>query len=62
MKNKLNLTKIGGSKMGASPKRGPPKFKLFNLISWTHEIFKVTKYKREITFDQIWGSKIGVPP
>ena len=62
MKNKLNLTKIGGSKMGVSPKRGPPKFKVFNLLSWTHEIFKVTKYKRKIKFDQILGYQNGRTP
>ena len=24
----------------------PSKFKLFNILSWTHEIFKVTEYKK----------------
>ena len=33
-------------KMGVFHKQGPPKFKFFNLFSWTHEIFKVSKYKR----------------
>ena len=33
--------------MGVSPKQGPPKFKLFSVLSWTHEIFKVTKYKKD---------------
>ena len=47
--------------MGVPPKRGPPKFKLINLLSWTHEIFKVSKYKREIKFDQIWGTRMRGP-
>ena len=47
--------------MGGPPKRGPPKFKLFNLSSWTHEIFKVSKYKGRIKCDKIWGTKMGVP-
>ena len=55
MKNKLIYRKLGVPKSGFPPKRCPPKFKLFNLLSWTHEIFKVTKYKRKIKFDQILG-------
>ena len=31
--------------MGVLPKQGSPKVKLFNLLSWTHEIFKVSKNK-----------------
>ena len=34
---------------------GPLKFKLFNLLSWRHEIFNVTKYKKKHKVDQIWG-------
>ena len=45
--------------MGVLRKQGPPKFKLFNLLSWTHEIFKVNKkHKRKIKFDKIWGTKM----
>ena len=47
--------KIWGTKMGVFPKPSLPNFKLFNLLSWRHEIFKVTKYKKTIKFDQIWG-------
>ena len=32
-KNNLNITKIGGFKMGVAPKRGPRKFKPFKLDS-----------------------------
>ena len=46
IKNKLNLSKIGNLKMRDIPKRGPPKFKIFNLLSWTYEIFEVTKHQR----------------
>ena len=42
-----------GSKMRVFPKWGPPNFKLFNLLSWTHKIFKVSKVKKKI--DQICG-------
>ena len=31
---------------GVHPKQDPPKFKLSNLLSWTHEMFKVSKYKK----------------
>ena len=48
--------------MGVSPQRGPPKFKVFNLLSWTQEIFMVTKYKRKIKFDQILGYQNGRSP
>ena len=55
IKNKLNLTKTEAFKMRGPPKRGPPKFKLFNLLSRTHEIFKVSKRK-----DKIWNN-LGIP-
>ena len=55
IRNKLNLTKIVGSKIGSLPKRGPPKFKIFNLLSWKHGVFKVSKFKRKIKFDQSLG-------
>ena len=41
---------------------GPPNIKLFNLLSYTHEIFKVSKYKGKIKFDKIWGCQNGGPP
>ena len=34
-------------------KQGPSKFELFSLLSWTHEIFKITKHKGKIKFDKI---------
>ena len=42
-----------GFQHGIPFKQGPPKFKLFNFLSWTHEIFKVSKHKGKIKFDQI---------
>ena len=33
IRNKLNLTKIGGATMGGFPPNDPPKFKLFTLLS-----------------------------
>ena len=49
--------------MGVFPKQDPPKFKLSNLLSWTRDIFKVSKYKEKIKFDQILGfQKWEVPP
>ena len=60
IQNKLNLTKIGGYKMRGCSQTGPPKFKLFHLLSRTHEIFKVSKYKGRIKFDKIWGYQNGV--
>ena len=43
IKNIPNPTKIGGATMGFSPQTDPPKFKVFNLLSKTHEILKVSK-------------------
>ena len=40
---------------------GHQKFKLFNPLSWTHETFKVSKYKK-IKFDKIWGHQNGGLP
>ena len=51
-----------GFRNGVSPKRGPLKFQLFNYISWTHEIFKVTKYKKKNNLTKFGGSKIGGTP
>ena len=49
--------------MGVSLPNGPSKFKLFNLLSKTHEIFRVRKYKAKIKFDKnLRVSKYGVPP
>ena len=45
--------------MGILPKLGPPKFELLNLLSWTHEIFKISKHKRKIMFSKIWGYQTG---
>ena len=46
---------MGVQKWGVPPKRGLPKFKVFNRLSWKHEVFKVSKYKRKIKFDQSLG-------
>ena len=45
--------------MGVSPQTGPPKFKIFNLLSYTHEIFKVSKHKGKIKIWKFWDAKIG---
>ena len=42
------------------PKRGPRKFKIFNLLRWTHEILKATKNKRKTKFETILDTKMGV--
>ena len=46
--------------MGVLPKRGPPKFELLNLLSWTQEIFKVSKHKGKINFTKFGDSKMGI--
>ena len=48
--------------MGVSPQTGPPKFKIFNLLSYANEIFKLSKHKEKIKFDRIWGYQNGDPP
>ena len=30
------------------PEPGLPKFKVFNFLSWKHELFNTSKYKRKI--------------
>ena len=38
---------------GESPtKRGLSKFKGFNLLSWKHKVFEISKYKKKIKLDQ----------
>ena len=44
---------------GFSPKTGPPKLKLFNLLSWTHEIFNVSQKEGKTKFG---GCKLRAPP
>ena len=41
---------------------GPKKFKLFNHLCQTHEIFRVGKYYKNIKFDEIWGYQNGGSP
>ena len=41
---------------------GPPKVKLFYLLSETHEIPKVNKYERMKKFEKNWGPKMGGSP
>ena len=45
--------------MGILTKQGPPKFELFNRLSWTHKIFKITKHKGKINFDKVWEYQNG---
>ena len=40
--------------MGVTPEWGPPEFKLFNLLSWTHKIFKIIKLN-----GRFWDTKMG---
>ena len=48
--------------MGVLPKQDPPKFELFNVLSRTHEIFKVTKHKgKKTNLTKFGGTKIGIP-
>ena len=42
--------------MGSPPKRGLPKFKLFDPLRWKHEVFEVTEYKTKMKFG---GAKMG---
>ena len=53
---------IGGFTMGVPPQTGSLQFKVFNLLSWTHENFKKSKYKLKIKFDKIWVNQNGGPP
>ena len=48
--------------MGGPPHTGPSKFKLFNLFSWTHQIFKTSQYTEKINLTKFGGSKMGGPP
>ena len=41
--------------MGGFLQTRPSKIRTFYLLSWTHEIFKVTKRKGKIIFGKIWG-------
>ena len=41
--------------MGGSSERDHPKFKLYNLLSWTHKIFKVSNCKEKIKYENNWG-------
>ena len=47
--------------MRVSPIRGHPKFNLFTLLTWTYEIFKVSKYKRAITSNNLRLPKWDAP-
>ena len=59
--NKTKPNKNWGFKMEVFSKRGPSKFKLFNLLSWTHKTSKVAKYiKKKLT--KFGGSEMEIPP
>ena len=47
--------------MGGLPQTGPKKFKLFNHLRQTHEIFRVGIYKETIKFNKIWEYHNGGP-
>ena len=38
------------------------KLKLFNLLSWTHENFKIGEYKENINFEKLEGDPNGGSP
>ena len=39
--------------MGNPPNWGFSNFKVFNLLNQKHEVFKISKYKRNINFDKM---------
>ena len=43
--------------MRGLPQTRTAKFKLFNCLSLTHEIFRISKYEQQIIFDKIWEYK-----
>ena len=47
--------------MGSLPPNGPSKIQTFYPLK-LHEIFKVSKYKRKIKIDKIWGYQNGGCP
>ena len=47
-----------GFKNRVSPKRA---LQNLNFLSWTHEIFKVSRCKEKLKFDQVWGNQNGGP-
>ena len=47
-----NLAKFKGPKIGFSPQTGLSKLELFNHSCWMHEIFSVSKYEKKIKFEK----------
>ena len=45
--------------MRGPPQTGQKKFKLFNHLCQTHEIFRIGKYYKKIKFDKIWWHQNG---
>ena len=45
--------------MGGPPQTRMPKFKFFNCLSWTHEIFRIEKCVEKIKFDKTLGCHVG---
>ena len=63
IKNKLNLTKTGVPRWRIFlPQTSSPKPKLFNLLSFTHENFRVGKYEEKIKDGKIWDIKMKGSP
>ena len=48
--------------MGGALQTEPKKFKLFNHLCQTHEIFRIGKYYKKIKFDKAWGYQNGGSP
>ena len=51
-----------GFNLGYLPQSGPPKFKLFNLLNWTHENFKVSKCQKKKNLTKFGSTEIGRSP
>ena len=46
------MPKFGGTTMEGPPQMRMPKLKLFNCLSYTHEIFRIDKCEEKIKFDK----------
>ena len=61
MKKKIKFDNIWRFHNGCLPQTRTPKFKLFNRLSLTHQIFRIGKYEGKIKFDKIWDIEMRVP-
>ena len=49
------MPKFGGTTIEGPSQARMPKFKLFNCLSKTHEIFRINKCEEKIKFDKTLG-------